>query len=120
VPAPPRAGASAELPFLPMSEEKEVREAVDKMVDRERLLEGEDPDTTSRSEAVHWLWVYAELLGFKRDVTNEAESKGAALPPAALKEVDTDLTLLDAERRRLERRYQFWSARVQALSPPAG
>ena len=102
-----------------MSEEKEVREAVDKIVDRERLLEGENPDTTSRAEAVHWLWVYAELLGFKRDVTNEAESKGSALPPAALAEVDADLTLLDAERRRLERRYQFWSARVQVLSPPA-
>ena len=54
----------------------EVREAVDKIVDRERLLEGEDPDTTNRADAVHWLWVYAELLGFKRDITNEAQSAG--------------------------------------------
>jgi hypothetical protein len=105
---------------LHLSDESEVREAVDKMVDRERLLEGEDPDTTSRTEAVHWLWVYAELLGFKRDVTNEAEAKGSTLPPAALEEVDADLTLLDAERRRLEERYRFWSARVQALSSGAG
>ena len=103
-----------------MADEEEVREAVDKMVDRERLLEGEDPDTTNRSEAVHWLWVYGELLGFKRDVTNEAETKASALPAAALEEVDTDLTLLDAERRRLERRYRFWSARVERLSSRAG
>ena len=103
-----------------MSDEQEVREAVDKMVDRERLLEGEDPNTTNRAEAVHWLWVYAELLGFKRDVTNEAQTKGSVLPPAALNEVDTDLTLLDAERRRLEGRYRFWSSRVEELSSQAG
>ena len=103
-----------------MSDDGKVREAVDKMVDRERLLEGEDPDTTSRAEAVHWMWVYAELLGFKRDVTNEAQAKGSALPRAALEEVDADLTLLDAERRRLERRYRFWSGRVQDLSSRAG
>ena len=103
-----------------MSDEEEVREAVDKMVDRERLLEGEDPRTTNRAEAVHWMWVYAELLGFKRDVVNHAQTKGSALPAAAIEEVDADLTLLDAERRRLERRYRFWSARVEELSARAG
>ena len=103
-----------------MSDEEEVREAVEKIVDQERLLEGADPDTTNRAEAVHWLWVYAELLGFKRDVTNQAQTKGSALPPAALEEVETDLTLLDAERRRLERRYRFWSARVEDLSSRTG
>lgn len=102
-----------------MSDE-EVREAVDKIVDSERLLEGEDPDTTDRAEAVHWLWVYSELLGFKRDVTNQAQTRGSGLPAAALNEVDADLTLLEAERRRLERRYRFWSTRVEQLSSRAG
>jgi hypothetical protein len=101
-------------------EEQEVREAVGKIVDRERLLEGEDPDTTSRAEALHWMRVYAELLGFKRDVTDEAQTIGAALPAAALEELDADLTLLDAECRRLQRRYRFWSARVEDLSFRAG
>ena len=103
-----------------MSEEEEVREAVDKMVDRDRLLEGEDPETTNRAQAVHWMWVYAELLGFKRDVVDHAQIKGSSLPAAAIEEVDTDLKLLDAERRRLEKRYRFWSARVKELSSAAG
>ena len=98
-----------------MSDE-ELREAVDKITDRDRLLEGEDPETTSRAEAVHWLWVYAELLGFKRDVTEQAETKGSALPPVALEEVNADLTLLDAQRQRLERRYRFWRSRVEELA----
>ena len=102
-----------------MSDE-EIREAADKIVDRERLLEGEDPDTTNRAEAVHWLWVYSELLGFKRDVTDAAQTRGSGLPQAALEEVDTDLTLEEAERRRLERRYRFWAARVEELSSGAG
>ena len=99
-----------------MSDE-ELREAVDKIVDQDRLLDGEDPGTTNRTEAVHWLWVYAELLGFKRDVVDEAETKGSSLPPAALEEVSTDMKLLEAERQRLERRYKFWRSRVEALSP---
>ena len=98
-----------------MSDE-EVREAADKIVDRDRLLEGENPATTDRAEAVHWMWVYAELLGFKSDVTEAAESRGAVLPQAALDEVETDLTLLEAERQRLEQRYRFWAARVEKLS----
>jgi hypothetical protein len=94
----------------------ELQQAVDKIVDPERLLEGEDPATTSRVDAVHWLWVYAELLGFKRNVVNETKSSAAVLPPAALPEADVDLKLLDAERRRLRVRYEFWSRRVAELS----
>jgi hypothetical protein len=94
-----------------------VEEAVDKIVDRDRLLDGEDPATSDRGEAVHWLWVYAELLGFKQEVTDQTKTSAAALPPAALPEADADLTLLEAERRRLERRYQFWRERVAELSP---
>ena len=104
---------------LPVADD-EVREAADRIANRDRLLEGEDPDTTNRAEAVHWLWVYAELLGFKSDVTNEAETKGSTLPPAAQGEVDTDLTLLQAERRRLEERHRFWTARVEELVSGAG
>ena len=106
--------------YDPCMSDEEVREAADKIVDRERLLEGEDPDTTNRAEAVHWLWIYGELLGFKRDVTDTALTRGSGLPQAALEEVDTDLTLLEAERRRLEQRYRFWTARVEELSSRAG
>jgi hypothetical protein len=94
----------------------ELKEAIDHIVDPERLLEGEEPTTTSRARAVHWMWVYAELLGFKRNVVNETKSSAAALPPAALPEANADLRLLDAERRRLQERYEFWSRRVAELS----
>lgn len=96
--------------------DENVQNAVDKMVDRERLLEGEPPDTSNRVEAVHWLWVYAELLGFKREVADQMKASAAGLPPAALPEADVDLTLVDAERRRLEARYKFWRRRVGELS----
>ena len=99
-----------------MPSEDDVQEAVGKIVNRERLLDGEDPDTTSRAEAVHWLWVYAELLGFKRDVVDQTKASAAALPPAALSEADADLTILDAERRRFDDRYKFWRTKVEELS----
>jgi hypothetical protein len=97
-------------------DDDELHEAVDKITDPERLLDGENPATTSRAEAVHWLWVYAELLGFKRNVVDETKSSAAVLPRAALPEADADLKLLDAERRRLQARYEFWSQRVADLS----
>jgi hypothetical protein len=99
-----------------MGDDEELRKAVDQIVDTERLLDGEDPATTSRVDSVHWLWVYAELLGFKRDVVDQAKSSAASLPPAALSEADADLKVLDAERRRLQVRYEFWRRKVGQLS----
>jgi hypothetical protein len=97
-------------------DDEKVKDAVDKVVAPGRLLDGEVPDTTSRVEAVHWLWVYAELLGFKKDVSDHMKSSSAGLPPAAVPEADAELTLVDAERRRIEDRYMFWRRRVEELS----
>lgn len=94
----------------------EVRDAVDKVADPNRLLEGEDPETTDAREALRWLSAYAELLEFKQNVVGEAEASAGELSQRAQQEAEADLTLLNAERERLKQRYAFWKARVVELS----
>ena len=86
-----------------------------KVRDPNRLLEGEDPDSTYPDDAKHWVAVYAELLGFKENVVEAAASSAAHLPEDAQPEAGDDLTILEAERQRLERRYRFWQARLAEL-----
>jgi len=50
-------------------------------------------------------------------VVGEAESSAVDLPADAQPEADADLTILEAERQRLRRRYGFWQARVAQLQP---
>jgi hypothetical protein len=95
----------------------EAQDALDRVRDQDRLLEGEDPDTTYLDDAKHWLHVYGELLGFKESVVGEAKSSAVDLPDDAQPEADADLTILEAERQRLRRRYGFWQARVAQLQP---
>ena len=83
--------------------------------DPDRLMDGEDPETTDPEEAEHWLGVYGELLGFKRRLVREAASGSQALSDDSLDEAFRDLSLLDRERRRLARRYLFWKERLADL-----
>lgn len=93
----------------------DVQEAVERMADPDRLLDGEDPDTTDPEEAERWVAAYAELLGFKKDVVDQAETSAAGLPDPAKPEAEADLTLLRSERERLHRRYRFWQRRTDEL-----
>jgi hypothetical protein len=95
----------------------DAQDALNRVRDQDRLLEGEDPDTTYFDDAKHWLYVYGELLGFKENVVGEAAASAVDLPVDAQPEADADLTILEAERQRLRRRYGFWQARVAQLQP---
>jgi hypothetical protein len=97
-----------------MSSDEEYRDLI-KVRDPYRLLEGEDPDSTYVDDATHWVSVYGELLGFKETLVEAAASRATDLPEDAQPEAGADLTILEAERQRLERRYQFWNERLAQL-----
>ncbi len=82
-------------------------------VDPDRLLEGEDPETPHPEEARHWIEVYTELLTFKERAVATAHESLARMPEADARReaVQTDLTVLEAERDRLRRRLEFWKRR---------
>jgi hypothetical protein len=91
-------------------------EAADRSVDDDRLLEGEDPQTSYLEDATHWVTVYSELLGVKRDLLGVAEERLHVLEPPVRREIaSTDLVVLDAEMKRFSRRLEFWRARCLEL-----
>ena len=93
-----------------------VERAAEQSVDEDRLLDGEDPSTPYYEDATHWMTVYGELLGVKRDLLRVVEDRLAGLHEAARKEVArTDLVVLDAEMRRFTERHSFWTRRCEEL-----
>ncbi|MDQ6845974.1 MAG: hypothetical protein M3019_00070 [Candidatus Dormibacteraeota bacterium] len=100
----------------------QAEEAAEKAVDADRLLEGENPDSTYLEDATHWVTVYSELLAVKRDLVGVSESRLPDLPTEARHEVaTTDLVVLDAEMKRFSQRLAFWRQRCVDLggSPTA-
>lgn len=92
-------------------------DAAAECVDSERLLHGEDPGTPYHDDASHWLRVYAELLGVKRELLRVVEDRLGNLQPETRREVaGTDLVVLDAEMKRFSRRHQYWRDRCEQLA----
>jgi hypothetical protein len=96
--------------------EKDPSDAAEEAVDRDRLLDGEDPATRRLEDATHWVSVYGELLAFKEEVLARIEQLAASMQAEAAREVEqTDRPVLRAEARRLRRRLEFWRARALEL-----
>lgn len=97
--------------------EVEAQNAALDAVEPERLLEGEDEQTTYADDAIHWTKVYSELLEFKHSLLSLAERRVDTMEDDAVSEVkDTDLKVLKAEAARFERRLAFWQVRTNQLS----
>ena len=107
----------AEHPATPTPGKVEAQNAALDAVEPERLLDGEDEQTTYADDAVHWTKVYRELLEFKHTLLNVAEQSVVSMGDDAGSEVkDTDLKVLKAEAARFERRLAFWQLRTNELS----
>ena len=91
--------------------------AADKAGDKERLMRGENPDTTYLEDAEHWAGVYRELLAFKNDLLDFTRERIARMrPPASSELATTDLVILEAEHDRLRGRFDFWEKRRLELA----
>jgi transposase len=84
------------------------------------FLEGEDPGTMHRDDAVHWTTVYGELIGFKRELLGQLEDAMHNADRAVADELEHDRTLLSVELQRLELHHRFWRERVAPPPDPGG
>jgi hypothetical protein len=91
--------------------------AAQKAGDEERLMRGENPETTYLEDAEHWAGVYRELLVFKQDILDFTKDRIARMrPPASNELATTDLVILEAEHERLRSRFDFWEQRRRELA----
>jgi hypothetical protein len=100
------------------NDEKRPEESAKDAVDPDRLLEGEDPSTPHPQDARHWVEVYSQLLTFKERTLGSTQRNLNEMPaPEAREEAaETDVTVLEAERKRLRQRLDFWEKRHRELT----
>jgi DNA-binding response OmpR family regulator len=99
----------------------EVTDAALAGTDPERLIEGENPDTTHVEDARRWLVVYSELLAFKETVLVRTRTAVVGLHPESAQEISrTDLHVLESERDRFRARLEYWRRRLTDLGGGVG
>ncbi len=86
------------------------------MAQTERLLEGEDPATMYRQDARHWIAVYRQMISFKDELLGRIRIQVRTLPSAGRRDViDNDVSILELQLSRYQRRIEFWYARQWEL-----
>jgi hypothetical protein len=93
-----------------------IERTASQAVDPAHLLDGEDPDTLQPHDADHWIRVYSELLAFKTSLLERARQLAEGTGDSAHREIaSTDLTVMDAQARKLRHRLEFWRRRGREL-----
>jgi hypothetical protein len=96
----------------------EAAEFLKRIVDFDRLMEGEDRDSTDPDDIEHWCAVYSEMIRFKEGLLGQTR-KQIEIIPDTRKELDgNDIPFLEAELRRLRRGLAFWEARRAERKKP--
>jgi DNA-binding response OmpR family regulator len=96
--------------------QEDLKEAAQAAVDPDRLLEGENPETSHPEDARRWLVVYGELLAYKESVLERSLQAVQQYAPESSAEIEqTDVPILMEERDRFRRRLDYWQGRVREL-----
>jgi DNA-binding response OmpR family regulator len=99
----------------------EVTDAARAAIDPERLIEGENLDTTHVEDARRWLVVYSELLAFKESILARTRGAVVGLHPESGQEIlRTDMVVLESERDRFRRHLEYWRCRLRELGGGVG
>ena len=90
---------------------------MEKTVDEDRLLRGEDPSTPYLDDAVHWVSVYTELLQAKSAMLVALAERLALMreDDARHEFSETDVAILSQEAKRFQERVAFWTRRRHEL-----
>src|ERR1700694_297039 len=82
---------------------------------RDRLLEGEDPESMRPQDTKHWISVYREMIAFKDDLLKRVVGNLEHVSPAAKSDLSDDVTLIQSQLDRYKRRMDFWVERQMEL-----
>ena len=86
------------------------------MARTDRLLEGENPTSMFKQDARHWIAVYRQMISFKDQLLGRMRVQVRTLSPAARQEVIVnDVSVLELQLKRYQRRIEFWYARQWEL-----
>jgi len=82
-----------------------------RIIDFNRLLEGENRDTYDANDIRHWRAVYTDLVRFKEELLGQTRDHIEQVPETKKELAGVDIPFLMAERQRLQRGLDFWKSR---------
>ena len=89
----------------------EALDFLQRILDFDRFMEGENRDSSDPDDIEHWCAVYAEMIRFKEGLLGQTRREIEKVPETH-KELDgNDIPFLEAELRRLRGGLAFWEAR---------
>jgi len=81
-----------------------------RIIDFNRLLEGENRDIYTADDVRHWRAVYADLVRFKEDLLGQTREHIKQVPETNQELGGLDVPFLQAEMQRLRRGLAFWES----------
>ena len=84
-----------------------------RIVDFDRLLEGENRDNYTADDVRHWRAVYNDLVGFKEDLLSQTRAHIQQVPETNTELGGIDIPFLQAEMKRLQGGLAFWASAGQ-------
>jgi hypothetical protein len=82
-----------------------------RIIDFNRLLEGENRDNYDADDIRHWRAVYTDLVRFKEELLGQTRDHIEQVPETRKELAGVDIPFLEAERQRLRRGLEFWQSR---------
>jgi hypothetical protein len=89
----------------------EPPEFLQRIVDFNRLLEGENRDNYDADDVRHWRAVYTDLVRFKEELLGQTRQHIEQVPDTKKELAGVDIPFLEAEMQRLRRGLEFWKFR---------
>ena len=87
---------------------------LNKIVNFNRLMEGENRDNYDASDIAHWRAVYTDLVRFKEQLMGQTRDHIQKVPDTKKELAGVDIPFLEAEMERLRKGLAFWeSAQVK-------
>lgn len=87
----------------------------------DRLMDGESSESRSAADCAHWIKAYRELLNFKDLLLTDMDEHMKSLSRPANAEIqELDVGLIEMQRKRYERRLDFWLRRAKDISDAKG
>ena len=84
---------------------------IKRIVDFNRLLDGENRNTFDADDVRHWRAVYTDLVRFKEGLLGETREHIQKVPDAKKELAGVDIPFLEEEMKRLRRGLEFWQSR---------
>jgi hypothetical protein len=89
-----------------------------RIIDFNRLLEGENRESFVADDVRHWRAVYRDLIQFKEDLLSQTREHIEQVPETRQELGGLDIPFLQAEMQRLRLGLAFWESAKAGPSPP--